>query len=327
MTASLGPGVGGGSDLGAPLLADAWGESPAVRATTISAQTTTNARLSNAETKQLPPERNASGRRSQLPDPEPRAGYQSDGRRVKLAAVLVVPSLDLSGGRAVRLVQGDFGRETTYARSAAEVLNLARRFASAGAGRFHVVDLDAARGSGDNRRLVERLVREAGLEVQAAGGIRSTADASRWLEAGAAAVVMGTVAVREPTRLAEAANAHPGRVLAALDVRLGRPAVSGWLEAEELALAGLLQRWGNLPLAGVIVTSVDRDGTLAGPDLDLLREAQAASPHPVTYSGGVRSLEDLRAVAAAGAAAVILGRSLLDGLIPLSEALGLSFPL
>jgi phosphoribosylformimino-5-aminoimidazole carboxamide ribotide isomerase len=238
--------------------------------------------------------------------------------------VLVIPSLDLSGGRVVRLVRGDFGRETTYAESEEEALALAGRLARAGARRLHVVDLDGARGTGDNRPLVERLVGEARLEVQVAGGVRSPADAAAWLESGAAAVVMGTAAVRQPERLAETAAAYPGRVLAALDVRDGRPAVQGWLEVEETALGALLRRWGAAPLAGVVLTSVDRDGTLAGPDLDLLREALAASAHPVAYSGGVRSLEELRALEAAGAAAVILGRSLLEGLIPLGDALALS---
>ena len=135
---------------------------------------------------------------------------------------------------------------------------------------------------------------------------------------------MGTVAVRDPDLLARVAAAHPGRVLAALDVRGGRPAVTGWSAVEELTVAAALARWADAPLAGVVLTSVDRDGTLGGPDLPLLAEVVAASRHPVTYSGGVGSLADLRAVAAAGAAAVILGRSLLEGLVPLADALALS---
>ncbi len=110
-------------------------------------------------------------------------------------------------------------------------------------------------------------------------------------------------------------------MLAALDVRGGRPAVAGWGELSDLTVAGALERWADAPVAGVVVTSVDRDGTLAGPDLALLREVVGATPRPVTYSGGVGSLADLRAVAGAGAAAVVLGRSLLEGRIPLAEAL------
>ena len=201
---------------------------------------------------------------------------------------------------------------------------LARRYVQAGAARLHVVDLDAARGSGDNRELVGRLVAEARAEVEVSGGVRSAESAARWLSAGAAAVAMGTAAVRDPDLLAAVAAAHPGRVLAALDVRGGRPAVTGWGEVADLTVAEMLTRWSAAPLAGLVVTSVDRDGTLGGPDVALLTEVVGRAPWPVTYSGGVSSLADVRAVAAAGAAAVILGRSLLEGLIPLDEALSLS---
>lgn len=235
--------------------------------------------------------------------------------------MLVLPSLDLTEGRAVRLLRGDLGRQTSYAPDPEAVLALATRLQEAGARRLHVVDLDAATGQGDNRGLVERLVVETRLEVQVAGGVRSEEHAARWLEAGAAAVVMGTTAVREPDTLAAVAAAHRGRVLAALDVRDGRPAVTGWSAVEETAVADLLRRWEALPLEGVILTSVDRDGTLAGPDLDLLALGLRTTRHRVTYSGGVASLADLEALARAGADAVILGKSLLEGLVPPSEAL------
>jgi len=234
--------------------------------------------------------------------------------------VLVIPALDLRGGRVVRLLKGDFSRETTYS---SDPVRRASEYAEAGARRLHVVDLDAARRSGDNRELVEGIVARAGLEVQVAGGVRSHEDVERWLDAGAAAVVMGTVAVRDPPTLTAIARARPGRLLAALDVREGRPAVSGWQAVEEVTVAGTLALWARTPLAGVIVTSVDRDGTLSGPDLELLREAIAASPHPVVYSGGIASLHDLRAVAEAGASGALLGKSLLEGRIDLGEALSL----
>jgi len=232
--------------------------------------------------------------------------------------VLIVPALDLRGGRVVRLLRGDFQRETAYPD---DPLALARRYVDAGARRLHVVDLDAARGHGDNRRLVERLVAETAVEVQVAGGVRSERDAARWFGSGAAAVVMGTTAVRRPELLAEVAERHTGKVLAALDVRAGRPAVTGWSTLASTGATDTLRRWEPAPLAGVILTSVDRDGTLSGPDLTLLGEALAATRHPVTYSGGVRSLEDLHALATTGAAAVILGRSLLEGRIPLESVL------
>ncbi|MDQ6772909.1 MAG: 1-(5-phosphoribosyl)-5-[(5-phosphoribosylamino)methylideneamino] imidazole-4-carboxamide isomerase [Candidatus Dormibacteraeota bacterium] len=235
--------------------------------------------------------------------------------------MLVVPALDLRAGAVVRLYGGDFARETAYA---ADPLEQARVYAAAGARRLHVVDLDAARGGSDNRATVERMVAGGGLEVQVAGGVRSLAAARAWLEAGAAAVVMGTAAVRRPDLLEEVAAALPGRVLAALDVRDGRPALTGWSAVEEMTVVEALERWAGARLGGVIVTSIDRDGTFAGPDLDLLGTALAATSHEVTYSGGIASVADLRALAAVGPAGVILGRSLLEGRIDLSEALALS---
>lgn len=229
----------------------------------------------------------------------------------------VFPSMDLRGGRPVRLVKGDFKRETAYA---LEPLGLARTYAAAGSRRLHVVDLDAAAGEGHNRTLVEELVNGAGIEIQVAGGIRTGGDVAAWLAAGAATVVMGTTAVREPERLAACAAANPGRVIAALDVRDGRPAISGWLETGEISLPELLRRWEVPGLAGVILTSVDRDGTMSGPDLDTLRRVLGLTALPVTYSGGIGSLDHCRAVAETGAAGLILGKVLYEKPFTLEEA-------
>lgn len=230
----------------------------------------------------------------------------------------VIPALDLRGGRAVRLLKGDFEQETVYADDPLEVV---RSYAAAGARRVHVVDLDAAVGAGDNRHLVEQLVKSGGVELQVAGGVRTGGDVAAWLAAGAAAVVMGTTAVREPERLAASAAAYPGRVLAALDVREGRPAVSGWTEVGEVSINELMRRWEAPGVAGVIVTSIDRDGTLAGPDLDTLHNVLAQTSLDVTYSGGIATLDDVRAVAGAGAAGVILGKALYERRFTVEEAI------
>ena len=225
--------------------------------------------------------------------------------------------MDLRGGRPVRLVQGDFSQETSYP---ADPLELARGYAAAGARRLHVVDLDAAAGAGQNRALVELLVARSGIEVQVAGGVRTGGEVAAWLAAGAAAVVMGTTAVRDPDRLAACAAANPGKVIAALDVKGGRPAVSGWLETGEVSLPELLRRWEAPGLAGVILTSVDRDGTMSGPDLETLHRVLGLTALPVTYSGGIGSLEHCRAVRAAGAAGLILGKVLYEKPFTLEEA-------
>lgn len=231
----------------------------------------------------------------------------------------VIPAIDIRGGKAVRLVEGDFARETIYGH---DPIALAASHAAAGARHLHVVDLDAAAGHGDNREVVNRIVRETPLEVQVAGGIRDLAGARAWLDAGAHIVVMGTVAVRDPEAFAEIVRSFPGRLAAALDLKDGHPAVTGWTATEALTLATVLDRWAPLALAAVILTSVDRDGTLAGPDLVALRRALGSTSQPVTYSGGIASLDDLRAIAAEGATAAIVGKAIYEGRFNLQAALG-----
>jgi phosphoribosylformimino-5-aminoimidazole carboxamide ribotide isomerase len=234
--------------------------------------------------------------------------------------VQIIPAIDILGGRCVRLWQGDFQQPTTYSDDPAA---MTMDFERAGAPRVHIVDLDAARGGGDNRELIRGVIGATAVSVQVAGGIRSEEQVAAWLSAGASAVVMGTAAVREPQMLAACAEGHAGQVLAALDIRNGKPAVSGWVEIESMEVEELIARWNELPLAGVVVTSTERDGTMAGPDLETLRRVRAISRLPIQYSGGISSLEDVRLVREADAAAVILGRSLYEGKISLTEALAL----
>jgi phosphoribosylformimino-5-aminoimidazole carboxamide ribotide isomerase len=232
--------------------------------------------------------------------------------------VLVIPAIDILGGRCVRLLRGDYATPTVYSDDPFEV---AAGFAKAGAKRVHVVDLDAARGGGDNHDVIERIVRQGNLEVQVAGGVRTEAQVDALLNAGAHAVVMGTVAVREPRVLERCARQNQGRIMAALDVRDNQPAVSGWTQTEPLRIGSLLARWDALPLAGVILTCIDRDGTLEGPDLKTLAHVRAMTSLPVHYSGGISSVEDIQNVAKARAAGVILGKALYEGRVTLEQAL------
>ena len=234
--------------------------------------------------------------------------------------MLVIPAIDILGGVCVRLWQGDFHQATAYSDDPAA---LSVDFERAGAQRVHVVDLDAARSSGDNRSAIQAVIAASGLSVQVAGGIRSEEQVRAWLEAGATAVVMGTTAVREPELLARVAERHAGQVMAALDIRNGKPAVSGWVEIESTDVEDLIERWNALPLAGVVLTATERDGTMAGPDLEALARVRSMSKLPVQYSGGISSLEDVRLVREADVSAVILGRSLYEGRISLEEALAL----
>jgi phosphoribosylformimino-5-aminoimidazole carboxamide ribotide isomerase len=237
-----------------------------------------------------------------------------------ISAVLVIPAIDILGGKCVRLRRGDYANPTVYSDDPVDV---ATSFAEAGAKRIHVVDLDAARGSGDNHALIDSIVRRKDLEVQVAGGIRTEDKVDRLMAAGAHSVVMGTAAVREPRLLERCARKHNRKILAALDVRGDQPTVHGWTESEPLKIGILLARWDVLALAGVIFTSIDRDGTLEGPDLKTLARVRAMTSLPVHYSGGVSSIDEIRAVAKAGAAAVILGKALYEGRVKLEDALAL----
>ena len=232
--------------------------------------------------------------------------------------MLVTPAVDLLDGRCVRLLRGDFDKATEYSD---DPLSVARQFAEGGARRIHVVDLDAARDGKGNAEAVEAIVREIGVEVEVAGGVRSEADAARWFDAGAAVVVIGTLAAEAPAAAAELAERYPGRVCVAFDMRGGSVSTHGWEKAGGATLEDLLDVLDKAPLESYIYTDIDRDGTMQGPNVEGLVALIKRSRHAVVLSGGVSSMEDVRRANAAGAAGVILGRALYEGKLSLGEAL------
>jgi phosphoribosylformimino-5-aminoimidazole carboxamide ribotide isomerase len=232
--------------------------------------------------------------------------------------VVVIPAIDILGGRCVRLTKGDYEQVKVYADDPVEV---AVEFAAAGAQRLHVVDLDAARGSGSNRDVVAAMLARHDVELQVAGGVRSVEAVDVLIEAGASWVVMGTAAVQDARLFERCVTRHPNRILAALDIRDDRPAIGGWTTTAPVMIGALVGRWDSLSLAGVILTAIDRDGTLAGPDVETLARIRRMTRLDLQYSGGVSSPEQIRQVAAAGAQAVILGKALYEGRITLEQAL------
>ena len=235
----------------------------------------------------------------------------------------IIPALDLRGGRVVRLQQGDYARQTDYAIDAVEQ---ARRYRGAGARRLHVVDLDGARdGRFDNLVLIEQLA-ALDFEVQAGGGVREDADLQRLFDAGVQRVVVGSVAVRDPQRVIEWIALHGAeRIVIALDTRLldamWTLSAAGWTEAAALTLDELAPRFAAAGARHLLCTDIARDGMLSGPNLDLYAYLGALAPTMgVQASGGVRDLADVHALRATPAAAVILGRSLLEGHLDLAEA-------
>ena len=212
----------------------------------------------------------------------------------------VIPAVDVLGDEAVRLEQGSYD---AVVERADDPVALAVRWARAGAARIHLVDLDGARRGGVRPELVRAVTAATGLPVQASGGIRSPADAGALLAAGAERVVVGTAAWPDPAPWLELGEA----LVLAVDVRDGIVRSAGWTESAGLTFAEALERAAGMR---VLVTAIDRDGTLAGPDLELVREA-ASSGLRVLAAGGVRSPADVAALARAGAEAAIVGRALI----------------
>ncbi len=232
----------------------------------------------------------------------------------------LIPAIDLRGGRVVRLFQGDFDAETRYELTPAELFG---RYAAAGAARVHVVDLDGARdGSPGNRPLVAALAAADGPRLQSGGGLRSETAIEELLAAGVERAVLGSLAVTEPALvLGWFARFGADRLVLALDVRLdadGAPRVAthGWREQSRLGLWEVVERYLAAGLVHVLCTDVGRDGALAGPNLDLYREAVARFPQVAWQaSGGIRAVADLRDLADTGVAAAISGKALIEGRI------------
>jgi phosphoribosylformimino-5-aminoimidazole carboxamide ribotide isomerase len=236
--------------------------------------------------------------------------------------MLVIPSVDLRGGRVVRLLRGDYAHETVYSDDPVAVV---KGFVTAGARRVHVVDLDAARGHADRASstaataAVVELAR-TGATVQVGGGVRDRDAAQRWFDAGASWVVIGSLALRQPDIALALCEEFPGSVLIALDVRGGEARAEGWTQAAGDS-GESVDRWTAWPIAGIVHTEIDRDGTLAGPALPALRAICTRFAGAVFASGGVTTIDDVAACAEAGAAGVIVGRALHDGLFDLGGAL------
>jgi phosphoribosylformimino-5-aminoimidazole carboxamide ribotide isomerase len=235
------------------------------------------------------------------------------------------PSIDVLGGQVVRLLRGNYDAETVYGDDPVAV---ARGFAEAGAQWIHVVDLDAALEGGDaNLGSIEAICANVNVRVQSGGGVRSIADASERFAAGVHRVVIGSAAVESPDLVDELAAMHPGQVAVGLDARVRDVAIHGWTEETGLDLVSLAQRFAAIPGVGaLVVTGIDRDGTLAGPDVDQLRDVLAAVATPVVASGGVGSLDDLRELAAVrhegrGFSGAIVGRAIYEKRFTVEEGI------
>lgn len=235
-------------------------------------------------------------------------------------ALQLLPAVDVANGRAVRLVQGEAGSETEYG----DPLDAAADWASQGAEWIHLVDLDAAFDRGDNTAVLRTVIEQVpGVRVELSGGIRDDASLERALASGATRVNLGTAALEQPEWTAQAIERHGDRIAVGLDVRGTTLAARGWTRPGG-DLWQVLARLDDAGCARYVVTDVTKDGTLRGPNLDLLRQVLQRTERPVVASGGVARLDDLRALASLttdGVEGAIVGKALYTGAFTLVEAL------
>jgi len=239
-------------------------------------------------------------------------------------AVILFPAIDLKNGQCVRLEQGDMARATVFNLDPAAQ---ARSFQEQGFTYLHVVDLDGAfAGKPINAQAVEAMLKTVTMPVQLGGGIRDMATLEAWLDKGITRVIIGTAAVRDPAFVKEAAKKYPGRVAVGLDARDGKVAVEGWAETSTVTALDIARRFEDAGVAAIIFTDIARDGLLKGLNLDATIALADAISIPVIASGGLASIDDVKAMLAPRAQRLegaISGRALYDGRIDPAEALAL----
>ena len=224
--------------------------------------------------------------------------------------MIAIPAVDLRDGACVQLVGGEFAQERVRLDNPIEV---ARSWEHYGFRRLHVVDLDAATGRGSNIAIVRSLLFDSGIPIQVGGGVRSSELVEDLLEAGAQSVIVGTRAIEEPEWLAELAARHPGEIIVACDVRERRVTTRGWAHTLPVDILDVVDELNSLPLAGLLVTAVHREGQMQGTDLPLMEDVAESSNFPVYASGGVTTMQDVRALEHRGLAGVVIGMALYTG--------------
>jgi len=235
--------------------------------------------------------------------------------------MILYPAVDLKDGKCVRLYKGEMDRATVFGDDPAAQ---AKTFQDSGCEWLHLVDLNGAfAGEPVNEAAIRAILAEVRVPVQLGGGIRDMATVERWLSEGAARVILGTAAVENSDLVRQAVRAFPGRVAAGIDARGDRVAIRGWVEETDVTVTDLARSLSDVGVVAIIYTDIDRDGAMEGPNVEALAALADAVPVPVIASGGVSSLDDLRALKSSVTTlnGVICGRALYDGAFGLAEAL------
>jgi phosphoribosylformimino-5-aminoimidazole carboxamide ribotide isomerase len=226
--------------------------------------------------------------------------------------MIAIPAVDLRDGMCVQLVGGSYDDERVRLDDPPGV---ARRWEHAGFKRLHIVDLDAATGRGDNSAMVRNVLNATSLPTQVGGGVRDESRIETLLADGASSVIVGTRAIEDESWLNEMSHTYPGRIIIAADVRDRRVVVRGWGEGSGRHISDLVSELNAFPLAGLLVTAVHKEGQMQGTDLPLMEDVAEESDFPLYASGGVGSIQDLRALEERGVAAVVIGMALYTGAI------------
>ncbi|BEV36531.1 1-(5-phosphoribosyl)-5-[(5-phosphoribosylamino)methylideneamino]imidazole-4-carboxamide isomerase [Synechococcus sp. M16CYN] len=234
----------------------------------------------------------------------------------------IIPAIDLLNGACVRLYQGDYNRITHFSE---DPVTQALHWQNQGAKRLHLVDLDGSkRGQPTNSVVVQAIVAALEIPVQLGGGLRSLEHAEKLLDCGLDRIILGTVAVERPDLVDALAKHHPGAVVVSIDAKNGKVATRGWFEQSDILATDLVRRFSGSGIAAIITTDIATDGTLAGPNIQYLRQIAEVSNIPVIVSGGIGCMADLLALLpleALGVGGVIVGRALYDGRVDLAEAI------
>jgi phosphoribosylformimino-5-aminoimidazole carboxamide ribotide isomerase len=224
--------------------------------------------------------------------------------------MIAIPAIDLREGACVQLVGGSYAAERVRLDNP---LAVAYEWSSCGFTRLHVIDLDAATGRGTNTPVVRSILREQDTDVQVGGGLRTTGQVEAMLDDGARYVIVGTRALEDLDWLAEVAGENPGQVILAADVKERRVVTQGWQRTLSLNVLDLVEELTTMPLAGLLVTAVHKEGQMQGTDLPLMEDVVESAPFPVLASGGVGSMNDLHALRDRGISAVVIGMALYTG--------------
>lgn len=233
----------------------------------------------------------------------------------------IFPAIDLFGGQAVRLYKGDYDQMTVYD---PEPLNTVRKFEAAGASNLHLVDLEGAKtGQTTNLPTIEKLAKSTGLFIEVGGGIRNMDTVRRYLDAGASRVILGTAAVTDPDFTAQAVAQYGEKIAVGADLKDGKVAIKGWLETSQDTWEVFFEKMQSLGVKTIICTDISKDGAMQGTNRALYKELTQRFSMDIIASGGVSSLEDIRALKAAGVHGAIIGKAYYTGAIDLAQAIRL----